>query len=85
MQNILLIGGTGFIGKNLIETLLEDDYSILLITRNKNFDEYGDNPAVKFFQAALQDIDIIKKLIIDYEVQVVVHLASNLIPASNKS
>ena len=85
MQNILVIGGTGFIGKNLIETLVDDGHKIFLITRNKNFEQFRDNPTIKSFQAALVDTDIIKNIIIDFEIEVVFHLASNLIPSSVKS
>jgi uncharacterized protein (TIGR01777 family) len=33
-QNVLITGGTGFIGKKLTEILLERDYSVSILTRN---------------------------------------------------
>jgi len=85
MKNILIIGGTGFLGKNIVEALVNDGSRIFLITRNKNFDVFKDSPTIKIIHGALEDINIIKNLIIEHKIQEIVHLASNLIPASDKS
>ena len=36
-MNILLTGSTGFIGKNVICSLLKENYNLCLINKNKKF------------------------------------------------
>jgi nucleoside-diphosphate-sugar epimerase len=35
-MNILITGSTGFIGKNLVNTLLKEDHKLFLVSKNKN-------------------------------------------------
>ena len=35
-KNILLLGGSGFVGKSIIKLLLHNGYRIVVITRNTN-------------------------------------------------
>lgn len=86
MKNILLLGGTGFIGKNIIEFYINDlDVNLILVTRNiSNVDTrlfLFERIAVKI--GSISDIDFIKNIVIDCRINVIIHLVSNLIASSS--
>ncbi len=88
MYNILLLGGTGFIGKNIIESFYSDKKcNLIVVSRDPNLLEnpifLGDNITVKI--GSLLDSDFIENLIDDYKINVIIHLASSLIPSSSES
>ncbi len=68
MKNVLITGGTGFIGKNLTQLLLEKGYSVSILTRNpkqntKNVSYYKWNIDEKFItEKAVLNADVIINL-----------------------
>ena len=42
MTNVLVLGGTRFFGKNLVELLLKEHIKVTLLTRGQTEDEFGD-------------------------------------------
>ncbi|MBB1279866.1 NAD-dependent epimerase/dehydratase family protein [Pseudoalteromonas sp. SR41-1] len=87
MKNILIIGALGFIGKNLIEELQSKNVNLVLLTRNlTNAQQKVRNMNnVAILKCDLQDIENIKSIITNYEIDTVIHLASGLIPSSDFS
>jgi len=85
MKSILIIGGRGFIGKNIVEALVGVECNIVLITRQQGFDQFKNNSTIKVIEGNLNDTHLIKSIILDYGIEVILHLASNLIPSSDKS
>ena len=85
MKSILIIGGRGFIGKNIVEALVDVECNIVLITRQLGFDQFKKNSTIKVIKGNLNDTHLIKSIILDYGIEVILHLASNLIPSSVKS
>jgi UDP-glucose 4-epimerase len=85
MKNILIIGGSGFIGKNIVETLIEEDYHVFLTSRQKDFCQFKNNSKVKVIEGSLSNTTLIKNIIFDNNIEVILHLASSLIPSSSKS
>lgn len=80
MKNILLIGGTGFIGSNVVKHLLRQNYNISI------FELPNSNvfiPNIKIYYGRIEQIDLIKKIIAEDEIDTVIHLASSLIPSSS--
>lgn len=80
MKNILLIGGTGFIGSNVVKHLLSQNYNISI------FELPNANvfiPDVKIYHGKMEQLDLIKKIIIEDAIDTVIHLASSLIPSSS--
>lgn len=85
-MQILVTGGAGFIGSNLIERLLEEGYEIVCLD---NFNDYY-NPEIKrnniksflrerFFklvEADIRDKDTLKRIFEKYKFQNVIHLAA---------
>ena len=83
---ILVTGGAGFIGSNLIERLLKDGYDIVCLD---NFNDYY-NPEIKrgnikpylrekrfnLVEADIRDKDALKKVFEKYKFQKVIHLAA---------
>ena len=86
MKTILFIGGTGFIGSKIIDYFSHRDFRIIVLSRkgksaSKKFYNYQN---IKFIQASLAEIEIIEDTIVSEHVDIVIHLASNLIPSSTK-
>lgn len=84
-KNILVIGATGFIGKNVVEKLLENNNIIILLVRDsfKVCEPLNNHKSVTIIQADLKNIILIKETLETYEINLVLHLASSLIPSSN--
>jgi uncharacterized protein YbjT (DUF2867 family) len=56
-KNILLIGGTGFIGKQVVNKLLGADYAIRILTRKK----LSNTTQIEYVQGDLLDLDSLSK------------------------
>lgn len=88
MFNILLLGGTGFIGKNIIESFEnESDYNLIIVSRNTTLidSSFFIDKKVKIILGSIKDSNFIEKIILDYKVNVVFHLVSSLIPSSSQA
>nr|WP_315223157.1 NAD-dependent epimerase/dehydratase family protein [uncultured Flavobacterium sp.] len=88
MFNILLLGGTGFIGKNIIESFeSESDYNLIIVSRNARLidSSFFTDKNVEIVLGSIKDYNLIEKIILDYKVNVVFHLVSSLIPSSSQT
>ena len=74
-DKILITGSTGFVGKHLVEKLLNEGHTILEITRNKrkSSELFGSRTS----KIELNDINFNNK-IIEFDPNIVVHLAAYL-------
>lgn len=85
-KNILVTGGAGFIGSNLIDKLLLLGYSVACLD---NFNDYYDpffkrqnvqnhlsNPSYTLIEGDIRDQGIVLKVFDDWKPEVVIHLAA---------
>lgn len=85
MKSILLIGGAGFIGSNIIRILQieESDYNIHVIEPTFANVSRIEGYNVTLHRGMLFDTDFIKQILTNHHIEVVVHLVSTLIPGSS--
>lgn len=85
-QNILLIGGAGFIGTNLLKSLAKmDEYNLFVLEipfANISKLQHLEKDIV-IFKGALADYDLLQSIIADYSITTVIHLVSTLVPGSS--
>jgi len=81
MENVLLLGGTGFIGSNIINFFAKDKYKIFILELPGELSHPTDDFTI--YYGKLEQIDLIKKIITDNSINTVIHLVSTLIPSSD--
>lgn len=75
MMNILVTGATGFIGKNLVERLLEEEYNVVCVSRKK----IKKGTFSKDIQNIVLDLQEIEKIGNQMQgIDVVIHVAAQL-------
>lgn len=85
MQNILFIGGAGFIGSNIIHRLLEKSQAYNVFVVEPSFANVGrlDGLNIKIIKGELSNLDVMRLLLDAYKIDIVVHLVSTIIPGSD--
>ena len=84
MKNILLLGGAGFIGSNLVRGLLcRKDYKIYVL--EPVFASVSRIKAlpVILFRGNISDTDLLESILLNEKVDTVIHLVSTIIPGSS--
>lgn len=71
-QKALVIGGTGFLGKYLVEELLQHDYEVSILCRNKP--KTDPHEQVKFYLGSIEDESLVNKAVVGKDV--IFHLAA---------
>lgn len=77
IKNILIIGSSGFIGKNIVESFKNSYYQLFFLTRKIN--SFNDND-----KCGLSDIKSIIDFLTINKIDTIIHLASGLIPSSDQ-
>ena len=81
-KNILLLGGFGFIGSNLIEALLNSDlYNIIVFEFKGVTSKFSDRVSV--FYGDFNNEEDLAELFENYKIDIVVHLVSTTVPATS--
>ncbi|WP_410765307.1 NAD-dependent epimerase/dehydratase family protein [Haloferax sp. DFSO60] len=60
MNNALVIGGTRFIGRHLVEDLLDHDYDVTIFNRGNHDNPFSDNPRVQHVQGDRKDDEALR-------------------------
>lgn len=84
MKNVLLIGGAGFIGSNIVSHLLQNG-GLTVYVLEPDFASLHrlNGMAVKVLRGEISNIDEVKNIILENRIDTVVHLVSTLIPGSS--
>ena len=85
-KSILFLGGSGFIGFNLIKSFNNSNFQMfLLIERGSDISQFEkEGIDIKIYECNLKEVTRIKEIIIENNINEVIHLVSNLIPVSTK-
>jgi len=84
MDRILLLGGNGFIGRNIIENYLSEDCKLVLLHPKDDFInlDLKTNRKVIIVEGEIKELQLIQDILIRHDINIVIHLVSTLIPSS---
>lgn len=90
MKNILILGASGFIGRHLLISFglkLEaiNKENICIIKFDKDFEDASKIQSIEFYNYQLNQTKLLKNLIRKNKINIIIHLASGLIPSSSES
>ena len=82
MKNILIIGGNGYLGSNIVSKLIKDKkYNITLLSSTEV--ESNIVPYMNIIKAELKDFDKINMVVKKDRIDTILHLASSILPNSS--
>ncbi|MEW6619807.1 MAG: NAD-dependent epimerase/dehydratase family protein [bacterium] len=76
-MKILVTGGAGFIGSNLVDRLIDDGHKVIIIDNLFTGKEKNINPAAKFYKLDIQDPEI-EQIFKDEQIDIVNHHAAQI-------
>lgn len=81
-MKVLVAGGAGFIGSNLVDLLIEKGHDVVCVDNyfigtKKNIEHLADNPKFKMYEQDLCDFDELSKIFEKEKFDYVFHLAAN--------
>ena len=76
MKKVLVTGGAGFIGSNLVDRLIEMGISVTVIDDLSTGKKENINPKAEFYECSLVDLNDVNSKTIFSDVDVVFHLAA---------
>lgn len=75
MENVLVTGGTGFIGRNLVSKLVKEGFSVVCTIHNNYPEEYSKNEKITCVRCSLSDEEKLDDIIKKNNIKVCYHLA----------
>ncbi|MEA2015810.1 MAG: SDR family NAD(P)-dependent oxidoreductase [Actinomycetota bacterium] len=77
-MNILVTGGAGFIGSNVVAALVEKGYKVVVVDDLSTGKKENLNPDVQFFNIDLRDKDALNKVFQKIKPEVIYHTAAQI-------
>ena len=77
-ENILVTGGAGYIGSHIVELLIKTKSNIIIIDNLVTGHKKLLNKKAKFIKVDIKNKTLITKIINDYEISSIIHLAGSL-------
>ena len=77
-ENILVTGGAGYIGSHIVELLIKTKSNIIIIDNLVTGHKKLLNKKAKFIKEDIKNKTLITKIINDYEISSIIHLAGSL-------
>ena len=75
-RNVLITGGAGYIGSHVVELLVKKKFKVVIIDNlSRGFKKLINKNAI-FIKADLNNTFLIKKIIINYKIHTIIHLAA---------
>ena len=89
-RNVFVTGATGFVGSNLTKHLVEHDVRVICLQRDEtqpnSLDLLDLRNRVTVVRGELEDLDLLTRILNEYEVDAVFHLAAQaIVGAANRS
>ncbi|TSD03642.1 MAG: NAD-dependent epimerase/dehydratase [Parcubacteria group bacterium Athens0714_26] len=79
-MRIFITGGTGFIGKYVVEELARKNYDILILSRESNTELFRDFKNISFIKGDLSELHLFKNKLRKFKPEFAIHLAWEGIP-----
>lgn len=77
-MRILVTGGTGFIGLNVVSGYLKDKHEVAVISRFTSGEKEGLNKKAKFYKADIRNREILEEVFKDFKPEIVNHHAGHI-------
>ncbi|MDI6701160.1 MAG: SDR family NAD(P)-dependent oxidoreductase [bacterium] len=77
-MRILVTGGAGFIGSNLVDRLVEKKEEVFIVDDLSSGDERNINKNSKFFKCDISDKESLKKVFKEVKPEIIFHLAAQI-------
>jgi UDP-glucose 4-epimerase len=76
-MKILVTGGAGFIGSNLVNELIEKNYKVAIVDNLSTGTEENINPKAKFYQSDITNKEELKKIFRETQPEKIIHAAAH--------
>lgn len=79
-EKILVVGGNGFIGSHLVDTLLEHGYQVSIYDLSQDKIR-GELDGVTYYYGSIEEMDLLEKAVEPQDI--IIHLVSTTVPGSS--
>lgn len=74
-MRVLVTGGTGFLGKEIVRLLVENNFEVLCLATKKSVDSFIDNQLLSFLEADISSTEQLDKINSIENIDVLIHCA----------